>query len=284
MRPVPLDPNPFDLKSTAWLLTALRLHTAEVPTIAAALDQRFGDSPGLFDDDALVIDLSPLRDADTPVDFATLLAHLRRHRLLPLAVQGGSAAQMAAGQAAGLSPATEPEAEPARRPPASATAPANAPTPAPEPAQRAPKAPPVLSDEAGAPAWADTVPVADDADGADGDAPAAAPTLVIDRPLRSGQRVYARGGDLVVLQAVSVGAEVIADGHIHVYAPLRGRAMAGARGDTRARIFSTCMQAQLVSIAGIYRTTETPLPRSVEGRPAHVRLDGSRLLVEPLAP
>jgi septum site-determining protein MinC len=82
---------------------------------------------------------------------------------------------------------------------------------------------------------------------------------------------------------VNVGAEVIADGHIHVYAPLRGRAMAGARGDTSARIFSTCMEPQLVSIAGIYRTTETPLPASVAGQPAAVRLDGQSIIVEPLA-
>jgi septum formation inhibitor MinC len=84
------------------------------------------------------------------------------------------------------------------------------------------------------------------------------PTLVIDRPLRSGQQVYARGGDLVVMAAVNFGAEVIADGHIHVYAPLRGRAIAGARGNTAARIFSTCMEPQLVAIAA---RTARPTPR-----------------------
>ena len=116
-------------------------------------------------------------------------------------------------------------------------------------------------------------------------APVASParaTLVIDKPLRSGQQVYAKGADLVVLAAVNFGAEVIADGHIHVYAPLRGRAIAGARGNADARIFSTCMAPQLVSIAGIYRTTETELPAEVQSRPAQVRLDGERLLVEAL--
>ena len=86
----------------------------------------------------------------------------------------------------------------------------------------------------------------------------------------------------MVLAAVNFGAEVIADGHIHVYAPLRGRAIAGARGNADARIFSTCMEPQLVSIAGIYRTTETELPAEVQSRPAQVRLDGERLLVEAL--
>jgi septum site-determining protein MinC len=107
-------------------------------------------------------------------------------------------------------------------------------------------------------------------------------TLVIDKPLRSGQQVYARGGDLVVMAVVSYGAEVIADGHIHVYAPLRGRAIAGAKGNTDARIFAAAMQPQLLSIAGFYRTTETELPADVLGKPAQVRLDGEKLLIEPL--
>lgn len=233
---------PFDLKSTAWTLAALRLHAADVPALGAALDARFGDTPDLFDDEALVIDLSPLAAADTVPDFDALLPLLRRFRLRPVAVQGAGPAQAAAARAAGLAEAMDPE--PLAVPPAAA--------------------PPVAA--AAAPAVPEPPPG----------------TLVVDRPLRSGQRVYARGGDLVVLSVVSFGAEVIADGHIHVYAPLRGRAMAGARGDASARIFSTCMEPQLVSIAGIYRTTETPLPATVAGRAAMVRLEGESLLVEPL--
>jgi septum site-determining protein MinC len=113
----------------------------------------------------------------------------------------------------------------------------------------------------------------------------AVPTLVVSKPLRSGQKVYARGGDLVVLAMVNRGAEVIADGNIHVYAPLRGKAMAGARGNTSARIFSLCLEPELVSIAGIYRTTEQELAREVLGQPAQVRLsdDGKeKLIIEPL--
>jgi septum site-determining protein MinC len=109
--------------------------------------------------------------------------------------------------------------------------------------------------------------------------------LVIDRPLRSGQQVYARGRDLVVLSMVNAGAEVIADGHIHVYAPLRGKAIAGARGNTEARIFSTSLQPELISIAGVYRTSEVPLPDSVLSRPTQVRLVGGaegKLVMEPI--
>lgn len=113
------------------------------------------------------------------------------------------------------------------------------------------------------------------------------PALVVDRPLRSGQQVYARGRDLIVMAMVNPGAEVIADGHIHVYAPLRGKAIAGARGNAEARIFTSSLEAELLSIAGVYRTSDTPLPADVQARPAQVRLrtgaDGDRLLIEPLS-
>lgn len=112
------------------------------------------------------------------------------------------------------------------------------------------------------------------------------PALIVDKPLRSGQQVYARGRDLVVLAMVNPGAEVIADGHIHVFAPLRGKAIAGARGYTGARIFAASLEAELVSIAGVYRTSDKPLPANVQGRPAQVRLqagpDGERLVLEPI--
>jgi septum site-determining protein MinC len=116
---------------------------------------------------------------------------------------------------------------------------------------------------------------------------AAAPlTMVVDKPIRSGQKIYARGADLVVLAMVNQGAEVVADGNIHVYAPLRGKAMAGARGNTAARIFSLCLEPELISIAGVYRTSENPLPADVAGKPAQVRLSSEggqdRLLIEPL--
>jgi septum site-determining protein MinC len=109
-----------------------------------------------------------------------------------------------------------------------------------------------------------------------------APVLIVDKPLRSGQQIYARGCDVVVLSVVNPGAEVIADGHIHVYAPLRGRALAGAKGDTAARIYTTCMQAELLSIAGVYRTGEAALPAELLGKAAQVRLHHELLVVEPL--
>lgn len=117
-------------------------------------------------------------------------------------------------------------------------------------------------------------------------APTLVDALVLDKPLRSGQQMYAKGRDLVVLAMVNAGAEVIADGHIHVYAPLRGKAIAGARGFTGARIFAQNMDPELISIAGVYRTSENPLPPEVRGRAAQVALQstaqGDKLVIAPL--
>lgn len=249
-------PAAFELKSAALTLVAVMLKTTDLARLSQALDERFADAPGLFDNDPVAIDLSHVRDAEEPIDFVVLTHLLRGHKMLPVAVKAGNLQQMEDALAAGLSEAhgSGPGALPVRQhtpvdPGGEAPARAATPAPAAEP---------------------EPVP----------DAPRSA--LVIDKPLRSGQRVYAKGSDLIVLAVVSFGAEVIADGNIHVYAPLRGRALAGALGDTSARIFTTCMEPQLLSIAGIYRTTEHELPAAVLGKPAQVRLAGEKLVVEPL--
>ncbi len=109
---------------------------------------------------------------------------------------------------------------------------------------------------------------------------------MIDKPLRSGQQVYAKGRDLVVMAVVNPGAEVIADGSIHIYGALRGKAIAGARGNVNARIFAQSMEPELVSIAGVYRTSENALSKNVLGMPAQVCLqsgaEGDKLLITPL--
>jgi septum site-determining protein MinC len=114
-------------------------------------------------------------------------------------------------------------------------------------------------------------------------APVLTDAMVLDKPLRSGQQVYAKGRDLIVLAMVNPGAEVLADGHIHIYAPLRGKAIAGARGFTGARIFAQSMDPELISIAGVYRTSENPLSADVRGQAAQVSLqsgpDGDKLRI-----
>ncbi|MBC7906450.1 MAG: septum site-determining protein MinC [Rhodospirillaceae bacterium] len=106
---------------------------------------------------------------------------------------------------------------------------------------------------------------------------AAGGTRIIAEPVRSGRQVYAHKGDLIVLGPVSHGAELLADGHIHVYGPLRGRALAGMSGDKSARIFCRSLEAELVSVAGLYMVSEQ-LDQTLLGKPAQIRLDGDALV------
>ncbi len=242
----------FEFKSATLPLIAVILKTADLDVLAEALDAQLADSPDFFEQEPVVIDLSLLHTDDeedgAEIDFPVLRSLLARHQTQPIAVRGGTDLQNIAARAAGLSLAAMPV------------------TPAPR--SPAPVAEPAVADT---PQIVREVPVP------------ASGTLIIDKPLRSGQQVYARGGDVIVNAVVSYGAEVIADGNIHVYGPLRGKAIAGARGNTEARIYSTCLEAQLVAIAGIYRTAEVPLPDNVLGKSAQIRLDGKKLVIDPIA-
>lgn len=104
---------------------------------------------------------------------------------------------------------------------------------------------------------------------------------LIEHPVRSGQRIYAQDCDLIVMAQVSAGAEIIADGNIHVYGSLRGRALAGVKGKLEARIFCTDLQAELISIAGNYKTSEL-LGENVSGKPVQVFLREQALIIEAL--
>lgn len=105
------------------------------------------------------------------------------------------------------------------------------------------------------------------------------PTRLVTKPVRSGQQIYARGGDLVIASSVSEGAEVLADGHIHVYGALRGRALAGASGDVQARIFCRRFEPDLVAIAGCYKVADA-MDEGVRSRTVQVRLDNDNLMIE----
>lgn len=106
-------------------------------------------------------------------------------------------------------------------------------------------------------------------------------TLVIDRPVKAKQQCVAENGDLVILASVSASAELIADGNIHVYGTLRGRALCGVRGNTEARIFCTSLEAGLVSVAGRYKVLKK-IPSVIKNKPVQIRLKDEKLLVEPL--
>jgi len=114
--------------------------------------------------------------------------------------------------------------------------------------------------------------------------PAAYGAMIVDTQLRAGQRIYAQGCDLIITAAVNNGAEIIADGSIHVYAALNGRALAGASGNAEARIFALSMQPELVSIAGVYRTFDEGFPPNLARQPAQIRLVGDRIDILSLSP
>ena len=256
LAPKGIAPPIFDLKSANLAMVALVLKTTDLAELRAELQARLGDTPNFFSHDPVLIDLAAVHDAPTPIDFKSLCTLLRAHRMLPLAVRGGTPEQHAAALEAGLGESSDDgaavdavRAEPAVR----------------EVVRE------VIKEVVHEVEVLREVPV-----------PTPAPVLIVDKPLRSGQQVYAKGGDLVVLAVVNFGAEVIADGSIHVYAPLRGKAIAGAKGNTEARIYSTCFEPELVAIAGTYRTAEVPLPDEVRGKPAQIRLDGEKLVMEPI--
>ena len=249
----------FELRSGAIDAVHLVVKTPDFAALTEALQQRFDATPEFFSGEAVAIDLRRLADdANLPLDELTAL--LRRFNMRPFGVVAQAAQQAwAATSALPLLDSRD------TRKPGGAEAAPNA---------TASAAPPAESADTTGPPAAATV--------ANTPASVTLPAVFIDRPLRSGQRIYSPG-DLIVQGVVSHGAEVMAEGHVHIYGALRGRALAGARGNTAARIFCTSFEPELVAIAGIYRTAEQDLPAGVRGQPTTVRLQGEQLLIEPLA-
>ena len=230
----------FEVKNVQLPLMSVVLKTADLQQLATDMQQRFGDTPDFFDNDPVLIDLQALDPQNGALDMPGLLALLRRFRMNPVALRAAHPVHEAAATLAGLFVTQDMRVLPAHGQ---------------EVVREVVREVEVLRE----------VPVAGQS------------AMVIDKPLRSGQHVYARGRDLVVLAMVNPGAEIMADGHIHVYAPLRGKAIAGAKGDTGARIFTMSLEAELVSIAGVYRTSDTDLPADVRGKAAQVWLAEDKL-------
>jgi septum site-determining protein MinC len=266
----------FELRSGAVDTLLFVVKTTDIDAMRAELTRRFEATPEFFANDVVAIDVRRLAANERVplVDIAQLLDSVR---MRPVGVVANAQQTWAAESALPLLEARDRRgvaSKPADEDSADATADA-----------QAVKGPSADTAAAATPAAAGAAATA----AAVEPAPAAEPvrlatssqTMVVDKPLRSGQRIYAKG-DLVVLGLVSYGAEVIAEGNIHIYAPLRGRALAGVQGNHDARIFCTCLEPELISIAGIYRTTENPLPSDVLGKPVQIWLDEEKLMIEPL--
>lgn len=254
----------FELRSGSVDALHFVVKTTDLDALKNELTRRFEATPEFFSGEVVTIDVRRLGESERAsiADIAQLLDSVR---MRPIGVVAGEA-QREWASAGGL-PLVEARDRRAAGGKADA-GPANAAEP---------------TSAAGASA---VQPAATAAPVAETNAPNArvavpSQTLIVDKPLRSGQQVYAKG-DLVVLGLVSYGAEVIAEGNIHIYAPLRGRALAGVHGNHDARIFCTCLEPELISIAGIYRTTENPLPADVIGKSVQIRLSDEKLMIEPL--
>ncbi len=257
--PNPTLPDSFRLRAGNFSLLVLRLLDPRPEQVLPALGDQFRRAPGFLRFAPVVIGLSDL-PADARVDFRALVEGLRALEIIPVGTIGGTAEQRQAALAARLPPmrsaanARESEAEDA----ALGNAPPAAPPP---PAPMAAAAPEPVPPPGGA-----------------------RPAMLVSESIRSGQRVYAQGTDLIVTGGVNAGAEVIADGNIHVYGHLRGRAVAGAgpEGDATARIFALNFDPELVAIAGLYAVREQLGAGAPVGRPVQVRLEGEQMRFEPL--
>jgi septum site-determining protein MinC len=252
---MPKSPNslPIEIKISTVVAISTILHSPDPIAIDAALKQMTGGVSDFFEDEFAVIDVAAIADDAMAVDWPALVALLKRYRLNAVAVRGAPAAAHGAIRSHGLfldDGASGPQSGGREH---AAAAPEATPAPAPAPAPAAPPAP-----------------------------PAPLNTMIIDTPVRAGQRIYARGADLIITAVVNNGAEIIADGSIHVYAPLHGRALAGASGNADARIFALSLEPELVSIAGVYRTFDDGFPPDVLRQPAQIRLVGDRIDISSL--
>ncbi|MEY4195765.1 MAG: hypothetical protein RLZZ226_2133, partial [Pseudomonadota bacterium] len=213
---------PLEIKASSVTLPVLKLTTTDMALIAAQLEDKLQQAPDFFRHAPVVIELPGMADDDSELDFPALIQMLRSGELVPVGIRGGSPAQQLAARSANLAvlaDSSRNDSSPERSLPAAESGRGKSPTGSKKPAE-------------------------------------AKFATLIEQPVRSGQRIYAQDSDLIVLAQVSPGAEIMADGNIHVYGSLKGRAMAGVKGNTEARIFCADLKAELVAIGGHYKIRE----------------------------
>ena len=235
----------FEIKSARTDALAVYLHDADAAALEAALAKCAAQYREL--NLPLILDMQDFRPAEA--DLPAVLAVFRRHRLPVAALRHSDEAWAATAADNGL-PFTPPGKE---------------------------RPVPLETADAG------TVAEITGEIASETAKQAGHPTVLVAEPVRTGQQVYAENADLIVTGTVSEGAELIADGNIHIYASMRGRALAGAKGRRDARIFIHSMQAELVSIAGIYRNFEQQLPEHLYRKPVQIHLQDDRLVIAAIA-
>lgn len=237
----------FQLKGSVVTVVVLELqHYSD--TLSGELKAKIDEAPQFFVNSPVLINLEKLTNPEAVSSLQPLLAACRELGLLPVGFAAAPAALRELVNDTGLALL-------------------------PRPGKRASKLP---TEDTGPTASSTAIPVAQQVPSAPRRV-----SKIITRPVRSGQQIYAEGADLIVLAQVSEGAEVLADGHIHVYGALRGRALAGVQGDTEARIFCQSLEAELVSVAGNFLLQDAFEPALLK-QPVQIRLTGESLCIESL--
>ncbi len=234
----------FELKGSAITLTVLHLYNTDLACLEEQLQAKLGQAPGFFKNVPVVIDLSEVAESDHDLDFPAMAQLLRGYGMIPVGVRGGNTDQQAAAVNANLGVLATGKA-------------ATESVAEPQPGLEAPP------------------PVPEPGESAEGS------TKFVTQTIRSGQRIVAPDGDLVVLASVSSGAEILAGGNIYVFGALRGRALAGAKGDTEARIFCLQFNPDLVAVAGEYLVNEELNPAHI-GKTTWISFEDKGLLVDPI--
>lgn len=277
----------FELKGVMTSLAVMRLGTADLGLIDRQLRVKVAQLPQFFQDAPVVLDFGALPDAGNAFPLAALVVLLRSYRLIPVAITNGGDRARALATAAGLGHMQDRGR--GNSAPASATPPAEA-VEITAAAARGVESAATTAGRGRARVDVDGEHHAEHAAeqrAAAARTPApeagshARPTLVVRQAVRAGQVIYAQRSDLVVLAPVNAGAEVVADGHLHIYSSLRGRAVAGAQGFSEARIFCQKLEAELVAIAGAYVMAEH-IPVDRRGRSVQVYLEGGECRIVPL--
>lgn len=237
-----LKAQAFKLKGRLYTFTVLELMNADLQVFEQHLSEVIAQAPKLFDNTPIILDCSAMQeaDADTEINLEGLFHCLRAHGMVPVGIQGANPLLTVMAQAQGIAVLHGSKAHDKR--------------------------------------------LSEDREPSEHSNPSSSnnphnPNKMIATPVRSGQQVVSKGGDLIVRASVSHGAELLADGNIHVYGVLRGRALAGLSGDRNARIFCQSLDAELVSIAGFYRLSDAMKPSAV---PCQIYLEDEHIVIENL--
>jgi len=248
------------LKGEMSMLNILHLEDIDVAAICGNLQTKKDEAPQFFIQSPIVVDCSELGDQIAKLDFVALKKGIEEVGFIPVGVRNIPQDMTATLATNGWAVMRE------------SISPVSKAVEGKQEAVAQQQAPRDTSYDANTQATSEVQPQAALVD---------IKSVTVDRPVRSGQQVYAAQADMTVLAPTSAGSEVMADGSIHIYGPLRGRVLAGARGNESARIFCQSLQAELIAIAGRYQLLDE-LDTKLIGKPAMIRLEGEKLIVEPL--